>query len=617
MTDTYYGINQYRYDSTTNYLNSINCDLTYIQLNNSSYRDIAITPENNILFNNSGKYYLEFKIPRNKIYDINLDLKLMYKDTSNFLSGLNETRYEQIQRLLIPKTSAVNNITAIIYEAQEEVEIQGETQTQTKTHAGILRNDEADCNIFDVYRTPMNYYITKTINGNSYGATYGTNILDDYVVTESYSYNTDTLKYNEAVWEINNEQYKESEINFNNENDPISVIEKHALEELTIKNYTTTEYVLSENNRETKNINWSINNVTINEGNYIISKIFDEDKVNIIESEDQENPTEYTILIEEGLDEILLIVNENNLTKNENEETYTFTKTYSQDEITINYKYEITRNNIEISTDDIEEIEDQPGQYKVVIEYSQEDNVEFKKVKERIYWVEKTNNDIDNKNVYSESEVEIIKNGELISYNAPKVGITYSFLDITINYQYFYKFTQDSFNNSFKPLPIENLVIREILASFLADNEATEEEKYYTVKIVFSPKTEKIDFNTIVLEIVRRAYDEDISYTSESRVYKGLYLDKDEIIENLHLYQITELLNDDIIPHKPLTHIGVWSHPELILAINGEHIQIGQSGFYELNNYNINSLGIVAKQPTEQDPNINDKFVIDYQYEID
>jgi len=47
-----------------------------------------------------------------------------------------------------------------------------------------------------------------------------------------------------------------------------------------------------------------------------------------------------------------------------------------------------------------------------------------------------------------------------------------------------------------------------------------------------------------------------------------------------------------------------------MLAINGEHIQIGQSGFYELDDYHIDSLGVVAKDN-------NDKFVIDYQYKID
>ena len=47
-----------------------------------------------------------------------------------------------------------------------------------------------------------------------------------------------------------------------------------------------------------------------------------------------------------------------------------------------------------------------------------------------------------------------------------------------------------------------------------------------------------------------------------------------------------------------------------MLAINGEEIHIGQSGFYEINDYTITSFGVAAKDN-------DDKFIIDYQYEIE
>jgi hypothetical protein len=47
----------------------------------------------------------------------------------------------------------------------------------------------------------------------------------------------------------------------------------------------------------------------------------------------------------------------------------------------------------------------------------------------------------------------------------------------------------------------------------------------------------------------------------------------------------------------------------MYLAINGEQIQIGKTGFYELDNFNITSLGVIVK-----DSNI-DRFSIDYEFE--
>jgi hypothetical protein len=43
------------------------------------------------------------------------------------------------------------------------------------------------------------------------------------------------------------------------------------------------------------------------------------------------------------------------------------------------------------------------------------------------------------------------------------------------------------------------------------------------------------------------------------------------------------------------------------MGINGEEIRIGQSGYYELNNFDITNFGIVVR-------NNQDKFILDYQY---
>jgi hypothetical protein len=70
------------------------------------------------------------------------------------------------------------------------------------------------------------------------------------------------------------------------------------------------------------------------------------------------------------------------------------------------------------------------------------------------------------------------------------------------------------------------------------------------------------------------------------------------------------LIGSEITGVNALTHIGVWGHPEQILAINGEEIRIGQSGFYELNDFTITQLGVIVNDP------IKDRFTIDYEYKL-
>lgn len=158
-------------------------------------------------------------------------------------------------------------------------------------------------------------------------------------------------------------------------------------------------------------------------------------------------------------------------------------------------------------------------------------------------------------------------------------------------------------------------LFQEIVQRF--NNAENIESSFASFNIVFSPKIDNIQFDKIILEIIREDYDQDINYTIDNIAYKGRYFNiNNSSLYNASLYEIVDLLNNNIIPNKPLTHIGVWSHPELMLAINGEEIMIGRSGFYEIDDYEITSLGVAAKQPTEQNPNINDKFVIDYQYPL-
>lgn len=113
--------------------------------------------------------------------------------------------------------------------------------------------------------------------------------------------------------------------------------------------------------------------------------------------------------------------------------------------------------------------------------------------------------------------------------------------------------------------------------------------------------------NTIVVEMVRQPWDADIENEDDGSI--GLVLEG----INWKIYELQNLLSDrdrtSIIPQSSVSTIGVWGHPNQILTINGEEIRIGQSGYYELTDFDINNLCIAALGP-------KDRFTLDYQYKL-
>lgn len=141
-----------------------------------------------------------------------------------------------------------------------------------------------------------------------------------------------------------------------------------------------------------------------------------------------------------------------------------------------------------------------------------------------------------------------------------------------------------------------------------------------TVGFVFSPKYNlSTGYAYLLIETDRTdSYHRTIQYidTEDTHTYYGTRLNKDRV--KVELYSVSNLLERGSNGQSPiqtggsntLSHISIWGHPEQLLAINGEEIKIGQSGFYELTDFTINSLGVVV-----EDPNV-DRFIIDYEYKI-
>lgn len=127
---------------------------------------------------------------------------------------------------------------------------------------------------------------------------------------------------------------------------------------------------------------------------------------------------------------------------------------------------------------------------------------------------------------------------------------------------------------------------------------------YGYAELVFRPV--ESGFSRIVLEMVRTAEDYNIQQDADDGTVFGRRVTLADF--DYTLYSLANIV-DDINPDGSLTRIGVWGHSGLMMAVNGEEIRIGPSGYYELDNIiPITSLGIVAVDYTDQ-------FSVDYTYD--
>ncbi len=136
-----------------------------------------------------------------------------------------------------------------------------------------------------------------------------------------------------------------------------------------------------------------------------------------------------------------------------------------------------------------------------------------------------------------------------------------------------------------------------------------EEGEYYGIfEMTFRP----IDsgFTHILLRMVRTAEDYNIQRVQDdgsTEFGRKVNISKMKVT----LYSLNNLV-DVISTTGQLARIGVWSHPGLMMIINGEEIRVTASGYYELDAILITSLGIVAP-----DNNYSNFFTIDYEYDED
>lgn len=108
---------------------------------------------------------------------------------------------------------------------------------------------------------------------------------------------------------------------------------------------------------------------------------------------------------------------------------------------------------------------------------------------------------------------------------------------------------------------------------------------------------------------------EDIRLSDQIQTYNGRTLPIDSM--SMSIYKINNLLPETLLGIASiksginnLTGVTITGSSKLIAAINGEEIRVGSTGQYELENFEITSLGLVVK-------NVEDaNFLIDYTYAI-
>lgn len=131
-------------------------------------------------------------------------------------------------------------------------------------------------------------------------------------------------------------------------------------------------------------------------------------------------------------------------------------------------------------------------------------------------------------------------------------------------------------------------------------------ETYGVFEMVFRPLNG--EFTSLLLEMERTAEDYNIQRVNDEG--KTEYGRKISLTtDNIELYKLINQVPSSLADKQGLSRIGVWGHPGLVMAINGEEIRVGPSGYYEQDVVAIKSIGVVAK-----DKDWAANWTLDYEY---
>lgn len=138
-------------------------------------------------------------------------------------------------------------------------------------------------------------------------------------------------------------------------------------------------------------------------------------------------------------------------------------------------------------------------------------------------------------------------------------------------------------------------------------------DDYTTFELIFNPNA---TYNQIIFDLRRESLDFYTTTQTEAGESVSGRVMEIEILEFKRLTNIiTSYLAKKFTGLTELKKIGIQGPPGLLFTINGEEIQIGRSGIYELynNNITISYMGFVIKDSLfTQDG--KDYFIMDFKY---
>lgn len=129
------------------------------------------------------------------------------------------------------------------------------------------------------------------------------------------------------------------------------------------------------------------------------------------------------------------------------------------------------------------------------------------------------------------------------------------------------------------------------------NNFDTEKGENITREFLVYPES---NYDAIYFYLVPINEDSNMLYDNGNRIGRHVTISQDVTIE------VAEVSKVNLPENAIINNIGIWGRSEQLMLLNGQELKIGPSGYYELKNFNVDSLYIVN--------NDDDKYTIDIQY---
>jgi len=140
----------------------------------------------------------------------------------------------------------------------------------------------------------------------------------------------------------------------------------------------------------------------------------------------------------------------------------------------------------------------------------------------------------------------------------------------------------------------------QIIQHPISDDSSSKDDSA-TVEFIVTPED---SFQYMYFYLLPIPQDENIQWINNGHTYYGRHIEDIDKIK-VKYGELTNILANTNF--SSIKSFSVWGRSEQVMAINGQEIKIGPSGYYELNNYDVESICIANSAE-------GDKYTVDVQY---